>query len=73
MEYAGEGGVQLSVGAEMQAYGGQGKQLLKTNKLYCKSREELGRRPCDHQHVHALMFNLTRSDRGQAITFQYTV
>ena len=29
MEHAGENGVQLSVGAEMQAYGGQGKQPKK--------------------------------------------
>ena len=40
-EHAGESGVQLSVGAKMEAYGGQGKQLQATN--YTAS---LGRSQC---------------------------
>ena len=46
MEHAGESGVQLSVGAEMEAYSGQAAAA--SSQFRCKSKEELSRNPCDH-------------------------
>ena len=49
MEHAGESGVQLSVGVEMEAYGDQATAA--SNQLCWKSREEPSRKPCDRQHL----------------------
>ena len=47
MEHAGESGVQLSVAAEMVAYGVQA--AVASSQLCCKSGEEPSRKPCNHQ------------------------
>ena len=47
-DHAGDGGVQLSVGTEMEAYGDQAAAA--SNQLCCKSREEPSRKLCNHQH-----------------------
>ena len=47
-EQAGESGVQLSVGPEMEAYGDQAAAA--SNQFCCKSREEPSRKPCDRQY-----------------------
>ena len=49
MEHAGENGVQLSAGAEMEAYGDQ--ETAASNQFFCKSREEPSRKTCDDQYV----------------------
>ena len=43
-EYASESGVQLPVGAGMEACGNQAAAA--SHQFFCKSREEPSRRPC---------------------------
>ena len=60
-EHAGESGVQLSVGVEMEGYDNQAAAA--SNQLCCK-REEPSRKPYNHQHWwHALIW--------QSQTFSY--
>ena len=59
-------GVQLSIGAEMEAYG---DQAAATSDLFCcKSREEPCRKPCNYKHR---VVQLARSDRGHLIFGNY--
>ena len=57
MEHAGGSGVLLSVGAEMEAYGDQAATA--SHQFHSKSKEELSRNLCDHQHR---VVQLARSD-----------
>ena len=56
MEHAGENGLQLSAGIEIEAYGDQAEAA--SHQFCCKSKEESSRKPC-YQH---------RVDKGQGQT-----
>ena len=57
MEHAGERGVQLSVGAELEVYGGP---AAASDQFCCQvSEEKPSRKPCNCQHG---MVQFTRSD-----------